>query len=94
MNTPQEALDIIAASQTKLYHYPLESFVLVDTKVKNEIANIGNVMMRYNLPLEYGIINDLNKGQQDLLNQLKAAGIDKVKEELQSQIDNFLAGNS
>ncbi|MCG7379765.1 extracellular solute-binding protein [Paenibacillus sp. ACRSA] len=94
VNTPQEALDIIAASQSNLYHYPLESFVLVDTKVKNEIANIGNVMMRYNLPLGYGIINDLNKGQQDLINQLKAAGIDKVKEEIQSQIDNFLAGNS
>jgi len=59
--------------------------------VKNEVANVGNVMIRYAIPLEYGLIKDIDKGQADLIKQLKAAGIDKLQTELQSQIDAFLA---
>ncbi|MNC72799.1 hypothetical protein D3C75_1239040 [compost metagenome] len=55
------------------------------------MANIGNVMLRYAIPLEYGLIDDLDKGQADLIKQLKSAGIDKVQIEVQTQIDDFLA---
>jgi putative aldouronate transport system substrate-binding protein len=59
--------------------------------VKTEIANIGNVMLRYANPLEYGVIKDIDKGLEDLNKQLKSAGIDKIQTELQTQIDAFLA---
>ncbi|MNC72131.1 hypothetical protein D3C75_1231430 [compost metagenome] len=48
-------------------------------------------MLRYAIPLEYGLIDDLEKGQADLIKQLKSAGIDKVQTEMQKQIDAFLA---
>ncbi|MNJ74592.1 hypothetical protein D3C77_715500 [compost metagenome] len=48
-------------------------------------------MVRYGIPLEYGIINDVDKGLTDLISQLKAAGLDKVQQEMQVQVDAFLA---
>ncbi|MMZ62119.1 hypothetical protein D1872_243090 [compost metagenome] len=88
---PVEADEILKAWQEKVYHFPLETFVFDDSKVKNEVANVGNVMLRYAIPLEYGLINDLDKGHAELIKQLKSAGIDKIQQELQSQIDVFLA---
>lgn len=52
---------------------------------------MGNVMLRYAIPLEYGVIKDIDKGLADLNKQLKSAGIDKIQAELQAQIDAFLA---
>lgn len=88
---PAEADAIADAWQQKVYNFKLETFVFNDANVKNEVANIGNVMLRYAIPLEYGLIKDIDKGQADLIKQLKAAGIDKLQTELQSQIDAFLA---
>lgn len=91
---PVEADEILEQWQEKVYNFPLESFVFDDTSVKNEVANVGNVMLRYAIPLEYGLIDDLEKGQADLISQLKSAGIDKLQTELQSQVDAFLAANA
>ncbi|WP_145321592.1 ABC transporter substrate-binding protein [Paenibacillus xylanexedens] len=88
---PKEADDIFNNWQEDVYHYPLETFVFDDSKVKTEVANISNIMVRYGIPLEYGLVQDTEKGLADLNAQLKAAGIDKVQQEMQSQIDAFLA---
>lgn len=88
---PKEADDIFNGWEPKVFHFALETFVFDDSKVKTEVANIGNVMVRYGIPLEYGIINDIDKGLADLIAQLKAAGIEKVQKEMQSQVDAFLA---
>ncbi|MEF2967508.1 ABC transporter substrate-binding protein [Paenibacillus sp. M1] len=88
---PVEADEMLKQWQSKVYHFPLETFVFDDSKVKNEVANVGNVMLRYAIPLEYGLIPDLDKGQAELIEQLKSAGIDKIQQELQGQIDAFLA---
>ncbi|WP_059050149.1 DUF3502 domain-containing protein [Paenibacillus senegalimassiliensis] len=88
---PEEGTKMLEEWQSKVHHFPLESFVFDDTKVKNEVANVGNVMLRYAIPLEYGLIKDLEKGQADLIKQLQAAGLDVIQQELQSQIDAFLA---
>lgn len=88
---PAEADAIATEWEQKVYNFELETFVFNDANVKNEVANVGNVMLRYAIPLEYGLIKDIEKGRADLIKQLKAAGIDKLQTELQSQIDAFLA---
>ncbi|MCA0755654.1 DUF3502 domain-containing protein [Paenibacillus sp. N4] len=88
---PAEADAIATEWEQKVYNFELETFVFNDANVKNEVANVGNVMLRYAIPLEYGLIKDIDKGRADLIKQLKAAGIDKLQTELQSQIDAFLA---
>ncbi|WP_048745124.1 DUF3502 domain-containing protein [Paenibacillus sp. P22] len=87
---PKEADDIFEKWQSSIYHFPLETFVFDDAKVKTEVASISNVMLRYSIPLEYGLVKDLDKGQADLIKQLKAAGIEKVMTEMQAQVDAFL----
>lgn len=90
---PQEVSDLINGWEAngQVYHYSLETFVFDNSKVKTEIANVGNVMLRYAIPLEYGVIKDIDKGLADLNKQLDSAGIDKIQTELQAQIDAFLA---
>jgi putative aldouronate transport system substrate-binding protein len=88
---PQEGTDMEKGWQSKVYHYSLETFVFNNSSVKAEVANVSNVMLRYAIPLEYGVIKDVDKGLEDLNKQMKAAGIEKIQTELQSQIDAFLA---
>jgi putative aldouronate transport system substrate-binding protein len=88
---PQEASDLAKGWEANVYHYDLETFVFDNSKVKTEIANVGNVMLRYAIPLEYGVIDDIDKGLADLNKQLKSAGVEKIQTELQAQIDAFLA---
>lgn len=88
---PQEAMDMQMGWEAKVYHYPLETFVFNNTNVKAEVANVGNVMLRYAIPLEYGAIKDVNKALEDLNKQMKAAGIEAIQKEMQTQIDAFLA---
>ena len=88
---PEEAAAIHDRWMDEMVHFPLETFVFNDAAVKNEVANVGNVMLRYAIPLEYGLIEDLDKGQAELISQLKTAGIEKIGRELQAQIDAFLA---
>ncbi|MDF2926595.1 MAG: hypothetical protein K0R57_5509 [Paenibacillaceae bacterium] len=90
---PQAAQDIEKQWLGKVYHYKLETFVFDNSKVVNEVANVSNVMVRYGVPLEYGLVKDLDKGLAELHSQLKAAGVDKIQAEIQSQIDAFLASN-
>ncbi|QGQ96028.1 DUF3502 domain-containing protein [Paenibacillus psychroresistens] len=88
---PQEGVDLTKLWAGKVYHYPLETFVFNNANVKTEVANVSNVMLRYAIPLEYGVIKDIDKGLTDLNKQLKAAGVEKIQKEIQTQIDAFLA---
>jgi putative aldouronate transport system substrate-binding protein len=90
---PQEATDMQKGWEEQVYHYPLETFVFNNTNVKSEVANVSNVMLRYAIPLEYGVLKDVDKGLEDLNKQMKAAGIDKIQQEMQIQMDAFLAQN-
>lgn len=88
---PREAADMLEDWKAGQHRFPLETFVFNDAAVKNEVANVGNVMIRYAIPLEYGLIRDLDQGRAELLGQLEAAGIGKIRQELQAQIDAFLS---
>lgn len=91
---PEEANALTEKWEGEVYHYPLETFVFDNSKVKTEVANVGNVMLRYGIPLEYGTVKDVDKGLAELQKQVKAAGIDKIIAEVQRQIDEFLAKQS
>ncbi|WP_345773365.1 ABC transporter substrate-binding protein [Paenibacillus sp. 19GGS1-52] len=88
---PDEANALTDKWEGEVYHYPLETFVFDNSKVKTEIANVSNVMLQYGIPLEYGTVNDVDSGLAKLQKQTKAAGIDKIIAEVQRQIDEFLA---
>ncbi len=62
------------------------------SNVQNELTAITNVTNRYKKILETGAVNPESKLQEFITN-LKAAGIDKVIEEKQKQLDDWAASN-
>ncbi len=66
-------------------------FVFDTTAVTTEIANCQNVRQQYGWPLELGYV-DPEDGLEDYIKQMQNAGIDRIVEEAQRQLDEYLAG--
>jgi putative aldouronate transport system substrate-binding protein len=71
-------------------HHPLETFSFDESKVKNEMAAIGNVITQYGLPINLGMLPDVDKAVETYKQKLKEAGIDKVLTEVQKQADDYV----
>jgi len=56
--------------------------------VKTEVTAVSNVVSKYALGLEYGIL-DPDKSLPEFIKGLKAAGIDKIIAEKQKQLDKW-----
>ncbi|MFD1179125.1 ABC transporter substrate-binding protein [Paenibacillus puldeungensis] len=61
--------------------------------VKEEIANMANVSTQYAQPIFIGAVDNVDKAFATLNRKLKAAGIDKVKAEVEKQATDFLTKN-
>ena len=69
---------------------PTLGFYADTSEISTEIATISNIIQEFKAPLFTGSV-DTDKYLQQLNEKLKAAGIDKVMENLQSQYDKWLA---
>lgn len=65
-------------------------FVFDTTNVTTEIANCQNVRQQYGWPLELGYTDPVS-GLEEYRTQMKNAGIDKIVEEAQRQLDEYIA---
>ena len=66
-------------------------FVFDTTNVTTEIANCQNVRQQYGWPLELGYTDPVT-GLEEYKTQMQNAGIDKIIEEAQRQLDEYIAG--
>ena len=71
---------------------PLYGFTPSNANVLNEIAAVSNVVDQYNDVLTYGDVNP-DEFYPQFLNDLKAAGIDKIVADFQTQADEWVAAN-
>lgn len=69
---------------------PLLGFNFVTDNVKTEIANVQTVVAQYISSLHTGTVNP-DEVLPVFVEELKAAGLDKIQEEMQKQFDEFLA---
>ncbi|MDQ6422982.1 ABC transporter substrate-binding protein [Paenibacillus sp. LHD-117] len=90
--TAEEFFQTIEEFKKVTVNHPLETFVFDDSNVKNEIAAINNAMDTFGKPLKYGMAEpgDTERGVAVFQEKLKSAGIDKVIQEMQKQVDEFL----
>lgn len=72
--------------------FPLLGFVFDDTNVKNELSALSSIMGEY-AALATGAVPNPSKIIEERNKKLEAAGIEKVKAEMQAQIDAWLAEN-
>lgn len=72
--------------------FPLIGFVFDDSNVKNEISQMTTIVKEYS-SIYTGAVNNPTQLLEERNEQLKAAGIERVAEELQAQIDEWWAAN-
>ena len=68
----------------------LAGFVVNEDPIAAELAALKNAYAEYGVPLEKGAV-DSEEGIAELRKQLKAAGVEKVVEEINRQIEEYLA---
>lgn len=69
---------------------PLSAFNFDDSNVKNEMAAVGNVITQYGVPLDLGMVSDVEAGVKEFREKLTQAGFDKILEECQKQAKEFM----
>ncbi|WP_438447920.1 ABC transporter substrate-binding protein [Gorillibacterium sp. sgz5001074] len=74
-----------------LVPYPYLGFTFNSDTIKTEVANMKNVSTQYAQPIYFGAVKSVDEAFTTLDSKLKAAGIDKVKAEVEKQAAAFLA---
>ena len=69
---------------------PIAAFNFDDSNVKNEMAAVGNIITQYGVPLDLGMVEDVEAGVKEFRTKLTEAGFDKILEECQNQAKEFV----
>lgn len=71
---------------------PLQAFNFDDSRVKNELAAVSNVILQYIKPLCFGMVEgNVEEKVKEARRLLKEAGSDRIVEEYQRQTDEYVA---
>lgn len=73
---------------------PLLGFTFDPSEVETEVASVTAVIQEYNDPLGSGQVEDVETGIATLNQALKDAGIERIRDEMQRQIEEWQAQNS
>ncbi len=65
-------------------------FTIDTTSIETEYNACGNVVQQYWWPLELGFTDDLEAGLKEFQSQMEAAGVNKVIETLQAQLEDYI----
>ncbi|MNE60596.1 hypothetical protein D3C80_1557530 [compost metagenome] len=91
VNWPQSYIDHRNSVGEKLKPQLYAGFTFNTESVKSQIANIANVSTQYGSPIWIGAVKDVDAAFEQLTEKLNAAGIDKVKAEVERQTQEYLA---
>ena len=89
----QFKIDTMAKWEANTYENPAANFVVDDTNVKNELTSLSSVGSQYAQPLQYGMIekSKIPEALEELREQAKKAGIEKILADFNEQMKEFLA---
>jgi putative aldouronate transport system substrate-binding protein len=86
-----EYIDLKKKIPDMLYTNPCTAFIPNEDNIQTETANIKQVMQQYALPLEVGMVDNVDDAMATLEKNLKAAGIEDVQKEVQAQTDAYMS---
>jgi putative aldouronate transport system substrate-binding protein len=69
---------------------PFVSFAAQIDEIKTEVANCNQTMVQYLQPLQVGIVKDVDDAFDLLDSKLKAAGVERIRQVLQAQVDEYM----
>ncbi|SDW47956.1 ABC transporter substrate-binding protein [Paenibacillus sp. CF384] len=87
---PEDKWQVLQDYNSSAHQSPGKGFRFDPTSVANEITMVSNVDAKYALALETGILNP-ETTLPKYMDELKAAGVDKIIAEKQKQLDAWLA---
>lgn len=73
-----------------LLDHPLAAFNLKLDDVQTEVANITQVYAQYFHPIQVGMVEDIDEAFAIVEKKLKAAGSEKLKEEVKKQVEEYI----
>lgn len=82
---------IIEGYADKIKHHTLDAFVFDPTPVNTEIAIISTLMDKYYKPLNLGMAKDVDATLAEFSEKMEDAGVQKVIDEMNRQIEEFVA---
>ena len=82
---------IIEDYADKIKHHTLDAFVFDPTPVNTEIAIISTLMDKYYKPLNLGMAKDVDATLAEFSEKMEDAGVQKVIDEMNRQIEEFVA---
>ena len=68
-----------------------DGFVLDKSEIEVEYTALNDVQSEYGYPLQAGLVEDVDAAYEQYLQAAKAAGLDKVREAVAAQVEEFLA---
>lgn len=87
-----DKLEVTKKEMEEAKQTPITGFTPNTDNFKTELAQLTNVSTEYNEILSYGIV-DTDTALAKYSEKLKKAGIDKVKDEVKKQLDEWLVKN-
>jgi len=72
-----------------LKSHPMAVFPVNTDNVKTEVSNCNQAFIQYFHPIYAGMIKDVDSAFETLDQRLKAAGVERLQEEFQKQMDEF-----
>ncbi|NLV35535.1 MAG: ABC transporter substrate-binding protein [Clostridiaceae bacterium] len=82
--------DIRSAWERTAYSHPVQSFIFNDTAVKNEVSNVTNLWKTDYKVIVLGFTEDTEREVNELIKKYQNAGDDRIIQEQQMQIDNYM----
>lgn len=73
-----------------LLYRKITAFTPKIDNIQTEVANCSNVIQQYAQPIYVGMIDDVDAAIETLIEKLKAAGVERIQEELSAQVDVFM----
>ncbi len=83
--------ELIKGYDSRMVDCPPFYFLFDDSQVKTETAAMTNLTLKYSKTLDFGFAPDWHKTMEEVDKQYDAAGRDKVKEQYEQQMTEFLA---
>lgn len=71
----------------------LAGFVFDQTPISAEYTAVNQIRMEYGYPLNVGIVDDVDAAYEDFVQRSKDAGLEKCREEVERQINEFFDAN-
>jgi putative aldouronate transport system substrate-binding protein len=89
---PEQYVALKKDIMAKKYLAPtiFQTMPYVTDSIKTELATLNQLIVQYEQPLWLGMAQDIDGAYKTLDTKLKAAGVVKVKDELQKQVDAYV----